>query len=366
MKRTIAKEVLLLVACVVVLLLVALFGWTRNGWLNHRIENSKQTISEHQRGIDSLEARTALVELNFVDLFDSTFVRNRYYLFVWPPAWHKGLDPLGTMSRVNTAQLASVLRDAGYLSSLNVDSIQAIPSPFPSSLDLGRAVRNRFPEDYHDFADSELGNMMLRRYPFAFSNLVTEKSSSGIEPWSKYARTEENEAHVGGPKAAKIEIEKIDDEDAAKNLATVQDYRRITFEELGEGVDPTLTDSAFVSVPFILARAFTHEPAPHKELQKAYTFLRERGSLKCSFDELLYTLQRKPVPPAKEMLDALAKLRTTVDELQNEGSGARLGLWSEAKQWAVLKWAAIVLLVLVYPLRLLVLGTLWAIKVLRK
>lgn len=66
---------------------------------------------------------------NFVDLFDSTFIRNRFNLFVWPPAWYEGLDPLGPMSRVNTAQLASVLRDAGYLSVVNVDLIRSIPSP---------------------------------------------------------------------------------------------------------------------------------------------------------------------------------------------------------------------------------------------
>lgn len=206
---------------------------------------------------------------------------------------------------------------------------------------------------------------MLRRYPFAFSNLVTEQAYRSLEPRTKYANTGLIEAQVGSPKEARTEVEKIDDEDAAKNLATVQDYRRITFDELGEGVDPILSDSAFASAPFILARAFTHEPPPHRELQKAYTFLNERGILNCSFDELLFTLQRKPVPPNQDMLDALAKQRATVAALQVEVSHARLGLWNDAKQWAVVKWAAIVLLVLVYPVRLLVLGTLWAVRTLR-
>jgi hypothetical protein len=90
-----------------------------------------------------------------------------------------------------------------------------------------------------------------------------------------------------------------------------------------------------------------------------------RRVLRCNFDELLYTLQNKAVPPSQEALDALAKQRAVVDELGGEQNNARASLWSEAKQWAVVKWASIVLLVLVYPLRLLVLGTRWALQTLR-
>ncbi len=113
-------------------------------------------------------------------------------------------------------------------------------------------------------------------------------------------------------------------------------------------------------------RGLLCDTIPYAELRDGYEHLKNRRVLRCNFDELLYTLQNKAVPPSQEAIDALAKKQATVNQLREEQNEARASIWSEAKQWAVVKWAAIVLLVLVYPLRLLVLGTLWAIKVLRK
>ena len=114
-----------------------------------------------------------------------------------------------------------------------------------------------------------------------------------------------------------------------------------------------------------MARVLIGEPSPHAALQMAYTHLVDKGALKCSFNQLLFTMQRKPVPPPEEILVAFAEQRAVVDELHKKENEARASLWNEAKQWTVVKWAAIVLLVLVYPLRLLVLGTRWAFRTLR-
>jgi hypothetical protein len=125
-------------------------------------------------------------------------------------------------------------------------------------------------------------------------------------------------------------------------------------------------DTASYITHLIAIRGVLCDTIPYAELRGGYDVLKSRNVLRCNFDELLYTLQNKPVPPSQEAIDALAKQQATVNQLREEQNEARASIWSEAKQWAVVKWAAIVLLVLVYPLRLLVLGTFWAIKVLRK
>ena len=83
------------------------------------------------------------------------------------------------------------------------------------------------------------------------------------------------------------------------------------------------------------------------ELQLAHAHLVSRHLINCTFEELLYTLQRKPVPPTQDVLDALAEQNATLDELRKEENDVRSSIWSESKQWAILKWAAIVLLMLV-------------------
>lgn len=112
-------------------------------------------------------------------------------------------------------------------------------------------------------------------------------------------------------------------------------------------------------------RALLCDTIPYAELRRGYDHLKNRRVLRCNFDELLHTLQNKAVPPGQEAIDALAKQQATVNQLREEQNESRASIWSEAKQWAVVKWTAIVLLVLVYPLRLLILGTLWAVRTLR-
>lgn len=104
---------------------------------------------------------------------------------------------------------------------------------------------------------------------------------------------------------------------------------------------------------------------PYAELRHGFEYLKQRRVLRCNFDELLHTLQNQAVPPSQEALDAAARQRVVVIQLRDDKNIARASIWNEAKQWAVVKWSAIVLLVLVYPLRLLVLGTRWAVRTLR-
>jgi len=66
------------------------------------------------------------------------------------------------------------------------------------------------------------------------------------------------------------------------------------------------------------------------------------------------------------VLEEIATLKTTLGELFQEQQVARSSIWNDSEQWAVVKWAAVVLLALFYPLRFLVLGTKWALKAIRE
>lgn len=94
MKRIVAKEFLLLVGCMVILLVVAVFGWTRNSWLEHRSASIGDKVEEHVKGLDSMRQRAVPRHLDFLDLFEPTFVRRNYEVFLVSPFWT--MDPFLT------------------------------------------------------------------------------------------------------------------------------------------------------------------------------------------------------------------------------------------------------------------------------
>ncbi len=140
-----------------------------------------------------------------------------------------------------------------------------------------------------------------------------------------------------------------------------------------KGVTPAIIDTVLVrhhndssGSPrlLVLVRGILCDTVPFEELRHAFEYLKERSVLQCGFEDLLSTLQDKPVPPTQEALAAVAHQRAIVNKLREEQNDARASLWGAAKQGDMVKWAAIVLLVLFYPLRLLVLGTRWALRTL--
>jgi hypothetical protein len=147
-------------------------------------------------------------------------------------------------------------------------------------------------------------------------------------------------------------------------IETLQD-RGVPKEELTEQVTRARADTSIARELLIAVRGLLCDTAPYAQLRNGFDYLKEHRALRCDVDDLLYTLQNKAVPPTQEAFDAFAKQKKTVDELRTQQNATRASLWSAANQWVVVKWVAILLLISVYPLRLLVLGTRWALQTLR-
>ncbi len=363
MKRIVAKEFLLLVGCVVVVLLVALVGWTRNVWLSQRIHNIRSEHAEQLMVLDSLRAETDSVSLNFIELFDTAFVHGHPDVFIGQRPLHIGSgsysmdDLLSDFSRIYLACLFNTLRETGYYSQSRMEEL---------------TVASRM--------KSRMANPILKEARRNWAGLeeppIEVKTPDGIVIGFPSSMGRIDMADVMGmlyanpTKGRPRNLLHRESHDPRRSSSAVLLDALLLNEHqgLGEIVSAaysTVGDSVSYQMALAFSKTVMHESPAHENLRNAYDHLAQRNVLICAFDELLYTLQRKPVPPTQEALDALATQRATVDELRKEENDARTSLWSGAKQWAVVKWAAIVLLVLVYPLRLLVLGTRWALRTLR-
>lgn len=370
MKRIVAKEFLLLVACLMAVLSVALFGWVRNAWLSHRVESARSDNIEQSTVLDSLERKAQPVPYNYIALYDTAYVRKHYDLFMQAPAWHCGLEANSDFSRVLLACLTKVLKREEYMTEGLVTRLQKIPEL--SKRRTLAQIADGLPQESSSSALAAVEEEINRgrshkRAPPMIGDVESGYRFLGGDPSveSNWAKTQQGPPRLLIKAVGYHPFFAPEIRDNAFLLDGMQDLREVTWDELILGISAAVTDTLEDTAEVLFARCVIHEPDEHAELKAAHTYLKERAVLNCAFDELLYTLQRKPVPPTQEALDALAKQRTTVDELRKEENDARASLWSEAKQWAVVKWAAIVLLVLVYPLRLLVLGTRWALRTLR-
>ena len=367
MKRIIAKEFLLLVGCVVVVLLVALFGWARNAWLNHRIDSIGPQLETQVRTLDSLSTTVNPKEYRLIDLFDSASVRGIRRFYFDLPEICNGLDPLSPFSRVYTCALVDAAQRTGHITT---DLEKRVRNPrvrFSTLADLAKAVRNKYPGSYNDLDDRVLALKLVERYPLAFPNLRDSATAANGRhevnsgPWTKYS--EDNPF----TDAWRYKLQPVaeDDSDRSALLKSLNSGSfRIPLQELADSMDAA-RPMPLPPASFNLALTIQQEEQPHSELRRAFDHLSSHGVLTCTFEEVLYTLQRKPVPPTQVALAAHEKQKAVVDGLRNDENNIRASLWSEAKQLAIVKWAAIILLLLVYPLRLLVLGTRWAFRTLR-
>jgi hypothetical protein len=402
MKRIVAKEFLLLVGCVLVVLFVALFGLARNAWLTHHIKSHAQQIAHETILLDSLRPLTSPKNLHFINLFDSAFVSKQAQLLLICPAWTKGLNPFLRLNRVYVSQLSNTLISIGYDMNINSSDIKNSPKHEVSIIELGRELKAIYPEELGRMADTIVGISAVHESPLAFSSVNT----LGNPSWQFKPETEES-INLCSEKLRRILLESINAKSASQFdrgefVVKLPDGTLVAFPiemTVSEVADVIVSmesreailnvqrlhkveshtmlketkrlwmdakkDSSLQSPNYLLASVLIGESMPHVELQMAYDYLVRKGVLNCSFNELLFTMQRKPVPPSQETLDAFAKQKANVDRLHKERSDAQASLWSEVKLWAVVKWAAIVLLMMVYPLRLLVLGTLWAVRTMR-
>ncbi len=382
MKRIVAREFLLLVSCMVALLLAALFGWGRNAWLARTIQASSDEIASRIPILDSLHRNAQPKQLDFVGLFDTTFLRTHGTMLSLDSAWIDGLNPLSEMSRVYVGVFVNALASTGYNSQ---ESTPSLKLPEGSISDLGALVKRKYPSAYQDLSDHTVGIKARERYPIAFAHYsdslptristesrlweppakdlqprvddemamlygavhIVEESWNGLsaDGWSGKGIPESEQADMGSIKASLSGI-------------------GVAFEEL-QVYPETLVITSTYTPRLAFATALMNEPEEHAQMRSAYKHLADQCALSCTYEDLLYTIQRKPIPPSQDIQDALAAQTVAIDELGREQNDARASLWNEDKQWSVVKWAAIVLFVLVWPLRLLILGTRWALRTVR-
>lgn len=337
MKRIAAREFLLFVACMAVVLLVALFGWMRNSWFEHRFASIGRELAEQREVEDSLSQRAVPKYLDFLDLFEPEYVRGNCDVFIVAPFWT--MDPFWVLTN---DEFEYGLDNPSPLSTLNRRYLMCV-------------VKALDAQDY--WSHDQLARLAMNcgQPPEKLTQLAEMLRSSVPERQATW-RPPTDAAEIYNPSAPH---------------AQMTTWREV-LEQKGASkisIDSTLfharRDTSHYIPLLIAVRGLLCESTPHTALRSAAEYLRERHALRCNTDDLLYTLQGKAAPPPQEAIDALTNQRATVDKLRTEQSNASASLWSAAKQWAIVKWAAIVLFVLVYPLRLLVLGTRWAVRTLR-
>lgn len=337
MKRIVAKEFLLLIGCLVVLILVILFGWIRNSWFVHRADSIGREQVEQSRVLDSLGQLTLPRHLDFLDLFEPEFVRKNCSVFLVSPFWT--MEPFFAL----TMDEFMYGRD------------NSSPQPPFNRRYLLCMVKALDVEGYWSHDQLTRLAMNCGQPPDKMNQLVEVLRSRMTEQAASW-RPPSDASEIYNPIASKA--------------------RMTTWKEVlkQRGVSNTSIDSSLMyarsdtsrSIPLLIAiRGLLCDSMPYAALRSGFEYLRGRRVLRCNVDDLLYTLQDKAVPPTQEALDAFAKQKTTVYELRTQQNAARASLWSAAKQWEVVKWSAIVLFLLVWPLRLLVLGTRWAVRTLR-
>lgn len=349
MKRIVAKEFLLFVACFVTVLFVALFGWLRNEWVELGAASKGREHDEQVKALDSLRQHTVPRHLDFLDLFEPEFVRENCEVFLVSPFWT--MDPFLTGGP--SGPIFSKLQDDPF----SEFGGQQILPPWQK---INRRYLMCFVKalDRQDYLTSNQLSRLAEKCGRSADKVDELKGQlkSDMERHTGTWRPPANADEVYNPHAPEYEM---------TTWKEALEQKGIPSEEMSKHLLDSDSDTLRLFPLLLATRGMLCDTTPYAELRKGFDYLKQRRVLRCGVDDLLYTLQNKAAPPSQEALDAFAKQRALVNELRQEQNNARANLWSEAKQWEVVKWAAIVLLVLVYPLRLLVLGTRWALRTLQ-
>ena len=403
MKRIVAKEFLLLVGCLVILFLVVVFGWVRNSWFEQRSASIGGVLAVQTVVQDSMSQRVVPRHLDFLDLFEPAFVRKNYEVFLVSPFWT--MDPFLTgapggpiLRKVKGDPFATPRVKPPFDPNKPFTVVEDDPfeefggraDKTPNSIEV-EAPDGSVIEFPGTMTEGEIAAVMQKHYPNINRRyLICIAKALDVQEYLTPARTMQLASICGLSSDDFIGMERelrtaagsnatswkppIDAEEVYTSSMTDHSSvswiealhkRGVPREEMSNRVAIARSDTSITLHLLIATRGLLCDTLPFTELRAAFDFLKERHVLNCDVDDLLYTLQNKAVPPSQEALDAFAGQRAAVNELRKAENDARTSLWSEAKQWAVVKWAAIVLLVVVYPLRLLVLGTRWALRTLR-
>ncbi len=344
-KRIVAKEFLLIVGCVVAVLLVALFGWVRNGWYTIQAESAANTHRVQTLVLDSLYERSVPALYETADLFVPAYTSKLPSAVAAPPSWI--IDAAANRKRLYD----NLLRDGYELPDFGIFTIKVSDKSKRAALYAEVKKEGYDVPDFETFSEDIAGD------------LLPSTPKPPFDPNKPFEVIQPDPLNILPPPPLKWNRNKV-----FCFVSALKDQGYFTPERLRRYAIAThieASDSSGRQHFLIAAEALTSDTVPYSELREAVEYLKERNILHSDFDICLRTLQNKPIPPTQETLDALAKQRTLVAELVTKKNNARANLWSADKQWAVVKWAAIVLLVLVYPLRLLMLGTRWALRTLK-
>ncbi len=345
MKRIVAKEFLLLVGCVAIVLLVALFGWIRNRYLNYRAETAHHAYSAENAVLDSLNGKGVPIIYDAADLFDSAYTHKAPTALI-APQWI--LDAAAKRKRL----WDNLKRDGYDLPDFEAFTYKLAQRPRRAILHAALIKEGYDIPDFDTFSRDIAGD------------LLPSPSKPEFDPSKPFEVVQPDPLNILPPPPPKWNRDKV-----IRFVNALKDQGFLTPDRVNHYATKGQVETSDSSANWqflITVQALMADTAPYTELRMAFNHLKERKVLSADFNVLVSTLQDKPVPPSTETLDAIAKQRTIVDGLLKMQNDARAGIWSAAKQWAVVKWAAIVLLVLVYPLRLLVLGTRWAIRTIRQ
>ena len=350
MKRIVAREFLLVVGWLILCILVGMFGWIRNSWIEHRIDSLGRIYENQSHTQDSLAHYVVPRHLDFLDLFEPQFVRNHYDVFLLSPFWT--MDPYFT--GVSSGPILGHVVDNPFE---EFGGVAVVPSP-------SQKYNRRLLLCVAKALDNQGYLTPDRTLKLAAACGYSIRDYAGVEQELRNAtRHHENgwrspidaqEVYISFPKS----IGPVSWIDAL--------YQRgVPKEEMSKLIKTTRSDTSIAPNLLIAFRSLLCDTVPNAHLRNGFNYLKEQHALRCTFDELLYTLQDNAVPPSEDALAAFMVQKATLDELYEKQSYARASLWSESKQWNVLKWVAVIMFVLVWPLRLLVLGTQWALRTLR-
>lgn len=374
MKRIVAKEFLLLVGCLIVLLLIALFGWIRNSWFEHQVDRIGREQVEQSRVLDSLGPLTVPRHLDFLDLFEPEFVRMNSSVFLVSPFWT--MDPFLTgapggpiLRKVEGDPFASSERKPPFDPNKPFtvesegpwvkyrDPLGILPPPPPK-------LNRRLLLCVAKALDTQQYLTPTRAKQLAAVCGLSDQDIAGIERELRTATVQHETAWKPPIDAEEVYTSSVASEKSVSWIEALQ-ARGVPKEELTEQLTRARADTSIAPYLLLAVRGLLCDTVPYAQLRNGFDYLKGHHALRCNVDDLLYTLQSKAVPPTQEAFDAFAKQKKTADELRTQQNATRASLWSAAKQWSVVKWAAIVLFVLVWPLRLLILGTRWALRTVR-
>lgn len=291
-KRKIAKEIVILFSCVLVIGLTWTYFWIVNNGNINKSESLQKRIEILDHDIDS-------IKLSFpkAKTFDELFTDNL------PDGFYEPLD----------------------------SKLQKLPTGFT----LIRNLRKYDPLEIlgNDFENSTRTDNIRKLYQL----LDNSHYPFSVSPYNKY----EMSVFPNFQKDIVQELEIVPSNDLPDSLKN-----NINLKE----IDSIAIDSI----------------ASKPQLNKIYSFLKEKKYLTVAFDEFALAIEELPLPPPHSTWTTYQSNNTKKEELKSELNTTHSKIYSSSRLTDIAKWISIIVLSIVYPLRALTSLLIWAFKTLRE